>query len=114
MNERRVGAYGICRRGDALLAIAKKRGPYRNLWDLPGGAPLAGESLKAALGREVREETGLAVAVGTEAGRREFVVPWPAGDSTHLHHKAFFYIIQPVGGRLQATNRPQKPNRKNV
>ncbi len=37
----------------------------RGEWDLPGGRPDPGEDHRAALVREVREEAGLDVAVGT-------------------------------------------------
>ncbi|CAN5903262.1 hypothetical protein BH11PSE3_BH11PSE3_21210 [soil metagenome] len=43
-----------------MLLLLNERGE----WDLPGGRPDAGEEHRAALVREVREETGLAVEVG--------------------------------------------------
>ena len=49
----------VLHRGRVLL-LANERGE----WDLPGGRPDAGEDHRATLVREVREETGLDVAVG--------------------------------------------------
>jgi 8-oxo-dGTP pyrophosphatase MutT (NUDIX family) len=43
-----------------VLLLLNERGE----WDLPGGRPDPGEDHRAALAREVREETGLAVEVG--------------------------------------------------
>jgi ADP-ribose pyrophosphatase YjhB (NUDIX family) len=49
-----------------LLLIRRGHEPGRGLWSVPGGRVEAGESLRAAVEREVREETGLSVrAVAT-------------------------------------------------
>jgi 8-oxo-dGTP diphosphatase len=52
----------IIRRGDHVLLV-EQQGPNDAVpnWALPGGRVEAGEPLTAALAREVREETGLAV-----------------------------------------------------
>ena len=59
------------------LAVSSE---YAGSWDLPGGAVEEGESLKGALVREVREETGLELEVGPPFYAA--IAPWPAGDGS--------------------------------
>ena len=57
---------------DRVLLLLDERGE----WDLPGGRPEAMEDHRAALRREVREETGLSVEVGEPLQEHLFeVVP---------------------------------------
>ena len=59
-----LGAFGLVRRGDAVLMVGNERtiaGRSVITWDLPGGRVEAGEMLHEALVRELREETGLHV-----------------------------------------------------
>lgn len=53
----------ILDRGRVLL-IQRGQEPSKGEWSLPGGVVEVGESLEAALAREVREETSLDVVVG--------------------------------------------------
>ncbi|HEV3494672.1 MAG TPA: NUDIX domain-containing protein, partial [Reyranella sp.] len=55
---------------DRVLLLLNERGE----WDLPGGRPDPGEDHRAALEREVREETGLSVEVGANLDARLFEV----------------------------------------
>ena len=48
-------------RGSRVLLIERGREPLKGYWSIPGGAVETGETLDAALRREVLEETGLKV-----------------------------------------------------
>jgi len=56
-----VSVKGVLIHDGGVLLLLNERGE----WDLPGGRPDSGEDHRTALIREVREEAGLAVEVGT-------------------------------------------------
>jgi 8-oxo-dGTP diphosphatase len=57
-----VGAVVWNERGEVLLVRRSNR-PRQNEWSLPGGRVEFGETLRDALTREVREETGLRIEI---------------------------------------------------
>jgi 8-oxo-dGTP diphosphatase len=58
-----VGAVVLDGQGRVLLA-RRAHEPLKGEWSLPGGGVELGETLEAAVAREVLEETGLAIEVG--------------------------------------------------
>ena len=64
-----VGAVVV--RDGRLLVVRRVNPPSATRWSLPGGRVHAGEPLRAAVAREVREETGLEVTVGNLCGYAE-------------------------------------------
>ena len=70
-------------RDGKILLMRRARSPARGFYSLPGGRVEFGESLHAALHREVDEETGLAIEIGGLAGWRE-VLPVPSGGGHYL------------------------------
>jgi 8-oxo-dGTP diphosphatase len=50
--------------GGRVLLVQRGQEPLKGEWSLPGGAVEIGETLEAAVVREVREETSLDVVVG--------------------------------------------------
>lgn len=87
-----VGAIAI--RNGCLLLIQRGREPSLGRWSLPGGRVEANESGSDAVVREVREETGLQVRVGSLAG----VVERPGiGD---VRYRIEDYLVEIVGGEL--------------
>jgi 8-oxo-dGTP diphosphatase len=72
----------IFREGRILL-VRRARSPAKGLYSLPGGRVEFGESLHAALHREVDEETALKIEIVDLAGWRE-VMPGATGGGHYL------------------------------
>ncbi|TDU91601.1 ADP-ribose pyrophosphatase YjhB (NUDIX family) [Kribbella voronezhensis] len=79
-----------------LLLVQRANEPGRGLWSLPGGRVEPGEDDSTALTREVAEETGLAVEVGSLVGEVERDAP---GGRLYVIRD---YEAVPVGGVLTA------------
>jgi mutator protein MutT len=73
----------IIRRGDKVLITKRPDHVHlAGLWEFPGGKVEAGESLEAALQREIREELGLDISVEDEFFSVQHEYP---DKSVHLH-----------------------------
>jgi 8-oxo-dGTP diphosphatase len=81
-------------RDDKILLVRRARSPAKGFYSLPGGRVEFGETLHAALHREVDEETALKIDIVGLAGWRE-VVPGPPPGSGH-------YLIMSFAARWSA------------
>ena len=70
-------------RDDKILLVRRARSPAKGFYSLPGGRVEFGETLHAALHREVDEETALKIEIIGLAGWRE-VVPGATGGGHYL------------------------------
>jgi ADP-ribose pyrophosphatase YjhB (NUDIX family) len=70
-------------RDGRILLVRRSRSPARGFYSLPGGRVEFGETLHAALHREVDEETALKIEIAGLAGWRE-VVPGTGGGGHYL------------------------------
>jgi 8-oxo-dGTP diphosphatase len=70
-------------RDDRILLVRRARSPAKGFYSVPGGRVEFGETLHAALHREVDEETALKIEIAGLAGWRE-VVPGTGGGGHYL------------------------------
>jgi len=83
----------VIERGDRILIGQRKPGGRHALkWEFPGGKVEAGEELRAALARELREELGIEAKIGAEIERYDFL--YAPGRLTRL---VFFRVSEFTG-----------------
>jgi 8-oxo-dGTP diphosphatase len=83
--------------GDRVLLVKRGREPLKGEWSLPGGAVEVGESLEAAVAREVREETCLNVEVGPLIEVFNRIRPDASG-RVEYHYVIVDYLCRVRGG----------------
>lgn len=89
-----ISVGGIAVDRDRLLMIQRGRGVARGQWSIPGGRVEFGESLEAAVVREVYEETGVEVVCNRFLGWVERI-----GDDYH-------YVIMDFAVDVLSGSRP--------
>jgi ADP-ribose pyrophosphatase YjhB (NUDIX family) len=84
---------------DRVVLVKRGHEPSKGEWSLPGGAVDAGETLEAAVAREVLEETCLIVQVGPRVEVVERIIR--DGDGrVQYHFVVVDYLCRVVGGVL--------------
>jgi len=84
-----------------VLLIRRGQAPLLREWSLPGGVLECGETLREAVAREAREETGLAVETSEMLGVYERVIRGDEG-RVRYHYVLIDFLCRPVGGDLKA------------
>jgi 8-oxo-dGTP diphosphatase len=95
-----VGVGAVVVEEGRVLLVRRGRDPLKGHWTLPGGVLELGESLAAALAREVMEETGLAVEPVELVDLVDRI--YREGDRVRYHYVIADYLCRVTGGALQA------------
>ncbi|MEK7538352.1 MAG: NUDIX domain-containing protein [Patescibacteria group bacterium] len=95
-----IGVYGIIINDGRILLIKKARGPYKGMYDLPGGGIEYGESFEKTLEREFLEETGLKVRSLKFIQNNQFTAEYKnsKGEEHGLHHIGVYYSVESEAG----------------
>ncbi len=96
-----VGVGAVIVEENCVLLIRRGQPPLLGEWSLPGGVLECGETLREAVAREAREETGLLVETGEMLGVYERVIRDDAG-RVRYHYVLLDFLCRPLGGDLKA------------
>lgn len=98
-----VGVGGVVVHEGAVLLVKRAYEPLQGQWSLPGGAVELGETLVAAVQRELREETSLEVKILdiVEVFER---ISRDANRPPRYHYVLIDYLCEPVSGTARAAS----------
>jgi len=83
---------------DKLLLIKRATVPFKGYWALPGGKAEPGETVEQTIVREVKEETGLDIAIISKVG--EYHEQGVQGGVEYDYYPACF-LVKIVGGEIK-------------
>ncbi|MDR3624938.1 MAG: NUDIX domain-containing protein [Chlamydiales bacterium] len=90
----RYGSYGVLLQDSKILLTLKKSGPYKGLWDLPGGGIEFRETPEDTLKRELLEEAAMQVVQCKLVNIATFVGDYGSCENRYLfHHIGIIYKI---------------------
>lgn len=92
-----VGVGAIVWKEDAVLLVRRGQEPAKGEWTLPGGVVELGETMTAALRRELREEAGIEVEILGLSAVVERIFPDPAG-RIEYHYLLLDFLCLYAGG----------------
>jgi 8-oxo-dGTP diphosphatase len=83
---------------DKILLIKRATVPFRGYWALPGGRVDSGETVEQTIIREVKEETGLDVAVVSKIGEyHEHGVQ----DGVEYNYYPACFLVKTINGKIK-------------
>ncbi len=96
-----MGVGAVIVQDHSVLLIRRGQPPLLGEWSLPGGVLECGETLREAVAREAREETGLLVETGEMLGVYERVI---RDDERRVryHYVLVDFLCRVVAGDLKA------------
>jgi len=98
-----VGVGAIILDSDRIVLVKRAHEPLKGEWSVPGGAVNVGETLEAAIRREVREETCLDVEVGPIVDVLDRIRYDPEG-RVQFHYVLIDFLCRPLGGTLHCAS----------
>lgn len=98
-----VGVGAIIIEDERVVLVRRGHAPLAGKWSIPGGVLEVGETLRKAVVREVREETGLTIEPGELLGVFERVLPDEQGKITY-HYVLIDFLCRRMGGELVAAD----------
>ena len=81
-----------------ILLIKRNTKPFTGYWALPGGRMDLGETIEQTIVREVKEETGLDVAIMRKIGE---YVEKGVKDEVEYEYYPTCFLVKPVAGELK-------------
>ena len=92
---------GVLVRKERILLVQRGKEPGYGQWAIPGGRVECGETLREAVEREMREETGLRVKAGGLAYHFE-AIPRDEQGRVHFHYVILDFWTEYLAGEVQA------------